>query len=184
MGEDSLITIEAGPLTHKAQVMLLGDSTVGVFGAYPGYDPVITNDTFSLPGAIYERLDGKIDVRRNTTQKLYRTKWFTSTFDAMVALLRHSPIRSPMSRRVQLKVVASMLTILVEILDGRAPPPSVVPAWEGGLQVEWHRNGVDLEIEVSPSGNIEYFFASPDEEREGMAWEEIERLTKYARTVL
>ena len=179
-----MTTIEARP-THKAQRMpFLDDSTFDAFGTYPGYDPVITSDTFSLPGATYERQDGKLDVRRNSPQDLYNTKWFTPTFDAMVVLSKDSSVGNSMSRRFQLRIVAGMLTILIEVLDSRTPPPSVVPTWNGGVQVEWHRNGVDLEIEVSPAGDAEYFFSSPDEEREGMAWDEIERLTKYARSVL
>ena len=176
-----MTTIVIRPTRRAHRKLIPDDSTLW---EYHNAASVSTSDTFSLPGAIYERLGGKIDVRRNTAQKLYRTKWFTSTFDAMVALFRGSSFPSPIPRSIQLKLVANMLTILIEVLDSQTPPPSVVPTWEGGLQVEWHRNGVDLEIEVSPSGNIEYFFASPDEEREGMAWEEIERLTKYARTVL
>ena len=57
--------------------------------------------------------------------------------------------------------------ILKVILDEQAPPPSIVPTWVGGIQAEWHHNGIDLEIEVSPNGNVEYFFKSPDTEYEG-----------------
>ncbi len=177
-----MTTIEARSI-HGVQVTpFWDDSTFGAFGAYPGRGPVTTSDTFSIPGATYIRQDGKIDVRHNHTQELYRTKWFTPTFDAMVELFRGPLIQSP--RSVQLKLIARMLTILIEILDGHTPPPTVVPTWEGGIQVEWHRNGVDLEIEIAPSGHIEYFFASHDVEYEGDAWDEIESLAEYAQTVV
>ena len=32
--------------------------------------------------------------------------------------------------------------------------PRVVPTVEGGLQLEWHRDGFDLEIELSPLGEV------------------------------
>ncbi len=174
-----MTTIEVRTTNKAQRTASLDDSTFSTFGAYPGYDPVITSDTFSLPGATYERQDGRLDVRRNSPQDLYNTKWFTLTFDTLVTLHR-----KPDSTPIQRPAVVGMLTILIEFLDSRTPPPSVVPTWNGGVQVEWHRNGVDLEIEVSPAGDAEYFFASPDEEREGMAWDEIERLTEYARTIL
>ncbi len=116
-------------------------------------------------------------------RKSRRAKWFAPTRDALAALLHDPDTGLPDSRPTETSV-RETLTILAKILDSRAPPPSVVPTYEGGIQVEWHRNGVDLEIEIGPDGNAEYFFASPDEEREGAAWDEIERLTKYAQTVL
>ena len=154
------------------------ESTSGAFGIYPAYGPIATSDTFSLSGTTYERQDDKITVRRNSAQELHRAKWIIPTLDAALALY---PAPAPIPRRT----LDSMLTILTKILDDQTPPPSVVPTWEGGLQVEWHRNGVDLEIEVNSSGRVvEYFFASSEEEHEGMAWEEIERLTEYARVIV
>ena len=79
---------------------------------------------------------------------------------------------------------SQMLNLLARILDHQVPPPSIVPTWEGGVQVEWHRNGVDLEIESMPSGEIEFFFNDQSMECEGQAWEEIDRLGKFARAVI
>ena len=125
----------------------------------------------------------KLDVPLDSARELPDTQWFTPTRDALTSLLQDSDIGTSNSHSTQTSVLGA-LTILAKILDTRAPPPSVVPTWDGGVQVEWHRNGVDLEIEISPDGNAEYFFASPDEEREGPAWYQIERLTKYAQTIL
>ena len=184
MGENNLTTIEARTAHSARRTPFWDDSTFDAFGVYPGYGPVITSDTFSIPGVAYERQGGRLYVRRDSAQELYRAKWVIPTFDAMAALSRNFPVRRYVSKRIQHSLVISMLMVLIEILDNDTPPPSVVPTYEGGLQVEWHRNGVDLEIEISPDGNAEYFFASPDEEREGAVWEDIERLTKYARFVL
>ena len=35
--------------------------------------------------------------------------------------------------------------------------PSVVPTVRGGLQLEWHRRGVDLEVEFDPAGSCEWY---------------------------
>ena len=35
--------------------------------------------------------------------------------------------------------------------------PAVVPTVRGGLQLEWHRQGVDLEIEFEPDGSGSWF---------------------------
>lgn len=40
------------------------------------------------------------------------------------------------------------LVILNNIMGPRTPAPSVVPTSTGGLQLEWHEKGIDLEIHV------------------------------------
>ena len=79
---------------------------------------------------------------------------------------------------------SQMFNLLAHILDHQTPLPSIVPTWEGGVQVEWHRNGVDLEIESMLSGEIEFFFNDQSIECEGQAWEEIDRLGEFARAVI
>ena len=34
--------------------------------------------------------------------------------------------------------------------------PELVPTVRGGLQLEWHRRGVDIEVEVSPDGSVSW----------------------------
>lgn len=34
--------------------------------------------------------------------------------------------------------------------------PVLVPTVRGGLQIEWHRRGVDIEVEVSPDGSVSW----------------------------
>ena len=41
---------------------------------------------------------------------------------------------------------------LLELLD---TPGWVVPLSGGGLQIEWHANGLDIEIGISPTGQPE-----------------------------
>ena len=41
------------------------------------------------------------------------------------------------------------LSVLESILQPKTPAPQVIPLSNGGLQFEWHENGVDLEIEIS-----------------------------------
>ncbi len=45
--------------------------------------------------------------------------------------------------------------VLVAVMpDERAPVPHVVPSVDGGLQLEWHRGGWDVEIQLTPMGEI------------------------------
>lgn len=33
---------------------------------------------------------------------------------------------------------------------------AVVPLSDGGLQIEWHRGDLDIEVEISPGGNLRH----------------------------
>ena len=51
--------------------------------------------------------------------------------------------------------------LLLKALSGiQAVDPSVVPCSNGGIQLEWHRNGYDLEIEISPEGEVSEMFCA------------------------
>lgn len=49
------------------------------------------------------------------------------------------------------------LDILAVIVEPGTAEPSVVPAGHGGLQFEWHRSGIDLEIEVLPPDRLSVY---------------------------
>lgn len=52
----------------------------------------------------------------------------------------------------------SAVRFLLSVLDASIPKPFVVPTVQGGIQFEWHRAGVDLEVEIrSPAGFRVYF---------------------------
>jgi hypothetical protein len=51
-----------------------------------------------------------------------------------------------------------------------APIPDIVPTPTGGLQLEWHTAGIDLEVEIGPEGHISACYedaADPEAEWEG-----------------
>lgn len=43
------------------------------------------------------------------------------------------------------------------------PPdaPAVVPTADGGVQLEWHRDGTDVEVYVEPDGAVSFWCAGP-----------------------
>jgi hypothetical protein len=41
--------------------------------------------------------------------------------------------------------------LLAAVMAHHTAPPTVVPTVRGGIQLEWHRNGIDLEIRFDPS---------------------------------
>ena len=45
---------------------------------------------------------------------------------------------------------------LSEYLAAGVAGPAVVPTVRGGIQLEWHRQGVDIEVEVDPDGSVSW----------------------------
>jgi len=75
--------------------------------------------------------------------------WLEPTARKLVELLKlESGWDSYSAKPISPHHVEGMFELLCEILEAHTPPPSVVPTTRGGIQVEWHRNGADLEIET------------------------------------
>ena len=55
------------------------------------------------------------------------------------------------------QTVEFLTTYLVEGVAG----PVLVPTVRGGVQLEWHRRGVDIEVEVSPDGSVSWCADDP-----------------------
>ena len=120
---------------------------------------------FSLTFATGERLG--VDVSGSGEEP-------TSFWYVMDAFKRLAQLTSSWdsygAKPLNASAVRRSFSLLPALLPEGAPEPTVVPTRDGGVQFEWHRSGVDLEIKVPPSGPIAYFFADATvgEERE---WE-------------
>jgi len=44
------------------------------------------------------------------------------------------------------------------------PPPSIVPTSDGGLQLEWHQEEADLEMDVRPDLRVDIFLKMPKDQ--------------------
>jgi hypothetical protein len=53
-------------------------------------------------------------------------------------------------------------------MDDDTPEPQIVPTPSGGVQMEWHTRGIDLEIETLGGGRFGAFF---EDARTGATWE-------------
>ena len=112
-------------------------------------------------------------------------QWFGPVIQAMVNLPWDEDNWKEGAVRTQPNAAACLLAILAEILEGASPAPAIVPTWRGGVQAEWHQNGIDLEIESDPDGWLEYYFENDSEEYEGpLTAENLPELVRRARGLL
>lgn len=68
------------------------------------------------------------------------------------------------ARPVRPECAVMAVRFLLSYVDRDTPAPSVVPTNRGGIQLEWHRAGADLEIQIESPGRMEVFF---EDERAG-----------------
>jgi hypothetical protein len=67
------------------------------------------------------------------------------------------------ARRIDPYIVTTGIQLLNDYIPQDSPPPHVVPTSRGGVQIEWHTQGIDLEIEVVSSDRLQIFYESPKE---------------------
>jgi len=56
--------------------------------------------------------------------------------------------------------VFSAVAILNKTMSNATKTPWIVPTVHGGIQIEWHRAQVDLEIEIEPNGTASVFYVN------------------------
>lgn len=95
--------------------------------------------------------------------------WFMPTVRAMGELLGlPENWDSYGAHPVNLGAVSFALQLLSETMRADTPAPAVVPTSHGGVQLEWHARGIDLEIEIRSPGRI---YVSYEDHRHDAEWE-------------
>lgn len=88
--------------------------------------------------------------------------WVTPTVQSLLDLLQLPQNWDGYGAvRIQEQIAQKVLMVLVEVMESDAPAPSIVPLSDGGVQVEWHRRGRNLEIEF-PDGEAPGFYYYED----------------------
>lgn len=98
-----------------------------------------------------------------------RSTWLEPTVERLNRLLR---LPDNWDLEGASRVIPRAAIAALELLGATArrdtPAPSIVPTEEGGVQLEWHLRGIDLEVEVAPSGRVRGSFADSADDSE---WE-------------
>lgn len=124
------------------------------------------------------RIGNRLMVMRGTG--LFPPTWVRPTVKAILSILRLEPGWDLSGGRpIDPMLVGPAIKILSSIMDYDSPSPSVVPTSVGGIQFEWHKGGMDLEINVAPTGDALFEFeATNRQEIEGRLPDDIGVLTE------
>ena len=71
------------------------------------------------------------------------------------------------ARRVSVEVIRRAVSLLATTATYYTPAPDLVPTVNGGLQLEWHRSRMDIELEIRPDLSAELYWRDRLSELEG-----------------
>lgn len=95
--------------------------------------------------------------------------WARDTVDGLLDLLNLRPNwDSYGARPIERTAVETAVPLLFQLMTNDTPSPSTIPTSTGGIQLEWHQQGIDLEITIPPSGLVTAFV---HDDATGEEWE-------------
>ena len=68
------------------------------------------------------------------------------------------------AQSIKTEAAIAAIQVLHSVMEEKTPLPSIVPTPLGNIQLEWHKFGIDLEVEVTPS---QYYSISYEDETKG-----------------
>ena len=71
-------------------------------------------------------------------------------------------------RAIDFNTIYSTFELLKLVMKDETPVPSIVPTSIGGIQIEWHVHGIDLEVEFITPVRLEGLF---EDSVTGVEWE-------------
>src|SRR5487761_353267 len=103
-------------------------------------------------------------LERGLPSEASTPEWLAPTVEQLSALLTLAPNwDSYGAKPVDPHVAFAALKLLSRVMRGDSPPPSVVPTNGGGLQLEWHVHGIDLEVAIVSPNDFQVSFEDNSE---------------------
>jgi hypothetical protein len=94
-------------------------------------------------------------------------EWLSRTEEAIESLLTLPENWDSYDARViEVRAVRAAIELLRSIVQLDTPQPIIVPTNRGGIQIEWHTRGIDLEIETTADREVRVLYENPQENAE------------------
>jgi hypothetical protein len=113
----------------------------------------------SPPRVVIRRRGSEVSVEVQGGGPRWRS--FRKGVEAVGDLLGLAPgWNSYSARPIAFESARRAIQVLAEFLCPETPTPAVVPTVRGGIQLEWHTQGVNIEVYVGPSEGVRFFAES------------------------
>ncbi len=134
-------------------------------GGWLSYRKKGASETVSRPRVSEHQLHKSPKLKpfsRGDAEELAVQPWFRNVKTRLQRFLSYEANwngygEQPISRQA----VKRSLIVLHRVALG-GPEPAVVPVFDGGIQIEWYYDGMEIEVEIPPSGRISIFMTFPD----------------------
>jgi len=94
-------------------------------------------------------------------------RWLPDTVNSLRRLVSLAPNWDlHQAPSIDMDSVVGAMELLVLVMRANTPAPSIVPTTTGGVQIEWHRKGVDAEVEVRSRERFHLFTSEAEGETE------------------
>jgi len=70
------------------------------------------------------------------------------------------------SKPIRTEAAVASISTLLNLLGPNDTPPSIVPTSRGGILLEWHENGIDLEVDVRSLSHVHLAYDDGDTQEE------------------
>jgi hypothetical protein len=74
------------------------------------------------------------------------------------------------ARPIAYKAIVNAIRLICETTFESTPTPQVIPVSSGSIQLEWHKGGIDLEIEIDEAGTVSTYFEDTNSREEPQEW--------------
>jgi hypothetical protein len=117
----------------------------------PSDNRFVVRDMFAFSGTAnrFVLMTPAVDV---ATEGDASAEWVKSSAQRLTAFLALEPRAD--RRRVTARAVKQAFRLLKSLGSPGVPAPALIPTFRGGVQVEWHTRGVDVEIDIDPYGRV------------------------------
>lgn len=130
---------------------------------------------------VLDRATGEHVLAVGLDRDIDPSSWLAPVLTKMAELLQlPEGWNSHRARPIQQSAVRRALEVLKEAMQPDTPPPVVVPTFRGGVQLEWHMDNLDLEVEIRPDGRVLVAY----ENESGDEWEPHSTMTATTRCPL
>lgn len=109
------------------------------------------------------------EITLTVSRMLYGQPWFHPTLSQLMGLLAlEEDWDGYGAQRIDERAVKRAVAVLNAVCPA-GPEPWTVPTSDGGVQLEWACNGIEIEIEILPAGPAQILIVEPSGEESEMA---------------